>query len=204
MAEAPNAGTLWARVLLDELARCGVRHLVISPGSRSTPLVLAAARDPRFRMVAQVDERAAGFLALGVGKGTGVPAAAITTSGTAVANLLPAVVEAAQSETPLLVLTADRPPHLRGADANQAIDQVHIFGRYPRFFRELSPYPVTPATLRHLRQVACEAVSAAVGSPAGPVHLNLPFTKPLEPVPVSGDGVESVRSVRRGAQMGSP
>ena len=201
---APNANTLWARSLLDELARCGVRHLVVAPGSRSTPLVLAAAGDPRFQMIAQVDERAAGFLALGVGKGTGVPAAVITTSGTAVANLLPAVVEAAQSETPLLILSADRPPHLRGADANQAIDQVHLFGRYPRFFRELSPYPVTPATLRHLRQVACEAVAHAVGAPAGPVHLNLPFTKPLEPVPVAGEGVEAVAAEAGGRGGGLP
>ena len=201
---APNAGTLWARVLLDELARCGVRHLVVSPGSRSSPLVLAAARDTRFEMVAQVDERSAGFLALGVGKATGTPAAVITTSGTAVANLLPAVVEAAQSETPLLLLTADRPPHLRGADANQAIDQVHLFGRYARFFRELSPYPVTPETLRHLRQTAAQAVAQAVGGPAGPVHLNLPFTKPLEPVPVPADGTDAVGAQAEGREDGAP
>ena len=182
-----NRNELWARVLLDELARAGVRHAVVAPGSRSTPLVLALASDSRFRTTVQVDERSAGFLALGVGKATGVPAAVITTSGTAVANLLPAVVEASQSEVPLLVLTADRPPRLRGADANQAIDQVHLFGRATRLFQELSPADVSDPTLRHLRGVANRAVAAAMGDPAGPVHLNVAFEKPLEPVPVPGD-----------------
>jgi len=182
-----NRNQLWARVLLDELARAGVREVVVSPGSRSTPLVLAAAADPRLRLAVQVDERSAGFLALGIGKGTGRPAAVITTSGTAVANLLPAVVEAAQSETPLIVLSADRPPRLRGADANQAIDQVHLFGRYVRLFQELGPGVISDRTLRHLRAVGSRAVAAAVGDPAGPVHLNLPFDKPLEPASVPGD-----------------
>ncbi len=181
-----NRNELWARVLLDELARAGVRELTVSPGSRSTPLVLAAAADRRFRMVVQLDERSAGFFALGVGKATGRPAGVITTSGTAVANLHPAVVEASQSEVPLLLLTADRPPHLRGADANQAIDQTHIFGRYVRGFHELSPAEVSESTLRHLRSSAARAVAQATGDPAGPVHLNLPFSKPLEPAPEPG------------------
>jgi 2-succinyl-5-enolpyruvyl-6-hydroxy-3-cyclohexene-1-carboxylate synthase len=184
---ARNRNELWARTLLDELARAGVRHVVVSPGSRSAPLVLAVAADARFRTAVQVDERSAGFLALGVGKGTGHPAAVITTSGTAVANLLPAVVEAAQSEVPLLLLTADRPPRLRGADANQAIEQPGIFGSYVRLFQELSPAEVSDRALRHLRGVANRAVAAAVGAPAGPVHLNLAFEKPLEPVAVPGD-----------------
>jgi 2-succinyl-5-enolpyruvyl-6-hydroxy-3-cyclohexene-1-carboxylate synthase len=184
---ARNRNELWARALLDELARAGVRHLVVAPGSRSTPVVLAAAADRRFRTAVQVDERSAAFLALGVGKGTGIPAAVVTTSGTAVANLLPAVVEAAQSEVPLLVLSADRPPRLRGADANQAIEQPGIFGRYLRFEAELSPAELSDRTLRHLREVANRAVAAAVGAPAGPVHLNLPFEKPFEPVSVPGD-----------------
>jgi len=184
---ARNRNELWARALLDELARSGVRHIVVAPGSRSTPLVLAAAADPRFRTAVQVDERSAGFLALGVGKGTGVPAAVITTSGTAVANLLPAVVEAFQAEVPLLLLTADRPPRLRGADANQAIEQPHIFGRYTRLFQELAPTEISDRALRHLRATASRAVAAAIGDPAGPVHLNLAFEKPLEPVSVPGD-----------------
>ena len=184
---AANRNQLWGRVLLDELVRAGLEHIVLSPGSRSTPLVLAAARDQRLRLTTQIDERSAGFLALGVGKATGNPAAVITTSGTAVANLLPAVVEAAQSETPLLVLTADRPPWLRGADANQTIQQHGIFGDYVRLFEELFPGDVRERALRHLRSVACRATAAALGDPSGPVHLNLPFAKPLGPTHVSGD-----------------
>jgi len=184
---ARNRNELWGRVLMDELARSGVRHIVVSPGSRSAPLVLAAAADPRFRLVVQIDERSGAFFALGVGKATGSPAVVVTTSGTAVANLLPAVVEAAQSETPLVVLTADRPPRLRGADANQTIEQPGIFGDYVRFFSELTPDGVSETTLRHLRAVVARAVAAAVGGSAGPVHLNVPFEKPLEPVPVPGD-----------------
>jgi 2-succinyl-5-enolpyruvyl-6-hydroxy-3-cyclohexene-1-carboxylate synthase len=190
--DARNRNELWATALLDELSRAGVREIVVAPGSRSAPLVLAAAGDDRFRVTLQVDERSAGFLALGVGKASGVPAAVITTSGTAAANLLPAVVESAQSESPLLLLTADRPPRLRGADANQAIDQIHLFGRYVRLFQELSPAELSTATLRHLRSVAARAVAVATGDPAGPVHLNLPFEKPLEPTLVPGDVPEAL------------
>ncbi|MEX2530649.1 MAG: 2-succinyl-5-enolpyruvyl-6-hydroxy-3-cyclohexene-1-carboxylic-acid synthase [Gemmatimonadota bacterium] len=183
---ARNRNELWATVLVEEIARAGVREVVVCPGSRSTPLVLAVAAHPALRVVPHLDERSAGFFALGIGKATGRPAAVVTTSGTAVANLLPSVVEAAQSEAPLLLLTADRPPHLRGADANQAIVQPGIFGAYPRFEAELVPDP-TPEGLLHLRQVACRAVAEALGAPAGPVHLNVPFRKPLEPTRVEGD-----------------
>ncbi len=181
-----NRNELWATVLVEEIARAGVREVVVCPGSRSTPLVFAVAAHPALRTVAHLDERSAGFFALGIGKATGRPAAVVTTSGTAVANLLPAVVEAAQSEAPLLLLTADRPPHLRGADANQAIVQPGIFGVYPRYEAELLPDP-TAEGLLHLRQVACRAVAEARGAPGGPVHLNFPFRKPLEPVRVEGD-----------------
>jgi len=197
---ARNRNELWAIVLLDELARGGVQEIIVSPGSRSTPLVLAAAQDPRFRLSVQIDERSAGFLALGVGKGTGRPAAVITTSGTAVANLLPAVVEGAQSETPLLLLTADRPAKLRGADANQTIDQVGIFGGYLRFEAELSPAELSEEALRHLRMTAARALAAAIGDPGGPVHLNLPFDKPLEPIELPG---ELPGGMAAGATLGS-
>lgn len=184
---ARNRNELWAGVLMDELARTGLRHVVVAPGSRSTPLVLAAANHPSLEVRVDIDERSAAFFCLGVGKASGRPAAVITTSGTAAANLLPAVVEAAQSEVPLLLLTADRPPRLRGADANQAIDQERLFGRYPCFYHELSPATISGGTLRHLRSVACRAMAHARGHPGGPVHLNLPFDRPLEPTPVPGD-----------------
>lgn len=176
------ANTVWARAFIDELARSGVTEAVVAPGSRSTPLVMALARDERVRVRVHLDERSAAFFALGIGKASGRPAAVVTTSGTAVANLLPAVVEASQAGVPLLVLTADRPHRLRGADANQAIDQVGIFGGYPRAFHEMAPPSMDGPALRHLRSVACRAVAATMGSDAGPVHVNFPFDKPLEPV----------------------
>ena len=183
--------TLWARALVDELARAGLREVVIAPGSRSTPLVMAFAGDERIRTRVHLDERSAGFFALGVGKVTGRPAAVVTTSGTAVANLYPAVVEASQAGVPLLLLSADRPPRLRGADANQAIDQVAIFGRYPRAFHELPPPSADEGALRHLRVVASRAYAETVGADSGPVHVNLPFAKPLEPrEPAEGTGTE--------------
>jgi 2-succinyl-5-enolpyruvyl-6-hydroxy-3-cyclohexene-1-carboxylate synthase len=172
----------WASAFLDELARCGVREICIAPGSRSTPLVLAAASDERFWTTSVVDERSAGFLALGMGKATGLPAAVITTSGTAGANLFPAVIEASQGEVPLLVLTADRPHRLRDTDANQAMDQIRLFGTFPRMFVEVAPANLADGELTHLRAQACRAVAKAKGPSAGPVHLNFPFEKPLEPL----------------------
>ncbi|MBT8488977.1 MAG: 2-succinyl-5-enolpyruvyl-6-hydroxy-3-cyclohexene-1-carboxylic-acid synthase [Gemmatimonadetes bacterium] len=181
------ANTLWARAFVDELARCGVGEAIVAPGSRSTPLVMALAGEERIRVRVHLDERSAAFFALGVGKASGRPAAVVTTSGTAVANLLPAVVEASQAGVPLLLLTADRPHRLRGADANQAIDQVGIFGSYPRAFHEIAPPSVDGPALRHLRSVACRAVAKATGPDAGPVHLNFPFDKPLEPTEPPSD-----------------
>jgi 2-succinyl-5-enolpyruvyl-6-hydroxy-3-cyclohexene-1-carboxylate synthase len=182
-----DRNSVWADALLQELARSGVRELCVAPGSRSTPLVLAAARADAFRLRVFLDERSAAFFALGVGKGSGMPAAVVTTSGTAVANLLPAVVEACQSETPLLLLTADRPHHLRDSDANQAISQPGIFGAFTRAAWDLPQPRVDGPALLHLRAVADRAVAAALGAPAGPVHLNLPFDKPLEPSEDAGD-----------------
>lgn len=180
--------TLWARAFTDELARAGLRDVVVAPGSRSTPLVLALAADARFRIRVHLDERSAGFFALGVGKATGRPAAVVTTSGTATANLLPAVVEAAQGETPLLVLTADRPPRLRDSDANQAIDQVRLYGGYAKASFDAAPPTREGPALRHLRGLAARAVLEASEDPAGPVHVNLPFDKPLEPVGETPEG----------------
>jgi len=182
-----NSNALWAGAFVDELARIGVREICVSPGSRSTPLVLAAARDGRFRMFSIVDERSAGFFALGMGKASGRPAVVITTSGTAGANVYPAVIEASQGEVPLLVLTADRPHRLRDTDGNQAMDQLRLFGTFPRAFFELELPRLDGPSLRHLRGLAGRAVSLALGPPRGPVHLNFPFEKPLEPGPIPGD-----------------
>ncbi len=176
-----DLNALWAGVFLDELARSGVQEICVAPGSRSTPLVLAAASDPRFRVTSVVDERSAGFLALGMGKASGVPAAVITTSGTAGANLYPAVIEASQGEVPLLVLTADRPHRLRDTDGNQAMDQLRLFGAFPRMFTEVALPRLSEGDLKHLRALACRAVALAQGPAPGPVPLTFPFEKPLEP-----------------------
>jgi len=176
-----NPVTLWARTLVDEFVRVGLREVCVAPGSRSTPLVLALARRPELTLRVHLDERSAAFYALGWGKASGRPAAVVTTSGTAVANLTPAVVEADASDTPLLLLTADRPPRLRGQDANQTVDQVRIFGSAARASVDVRPPSGEEVELRALRRLVDRAMADAIGDPAGPVHLNLPFDKPLEP-----------------------
>ncbi|MBL0174913.1 MAG: 2-succinyl-5-enolpyruvyl-6-hydroxy-3-cyclohexene-1-carboxylic-acid synthase [Ignavibacteria bacterium] len=177
----PNLNTLWARVFVNELARCGLRHAVISPGSRSTPLVLAFAAHPDITDHSVLDERAAGFFALGLAKGSGAPVAVLCTSGTAAANLLPAVCEASLARVPLLVLTADRPARLRDAGAPQTMDQARLFGTHTRCFRDMPQPSADEHALRALRSTACDALAHAAGDESGPVHLNFPFDKPLEP-----------------------
>ncbi len=184
---APNRNTAWAAAFVDELARAGLRHACVAPGSRSTPLVLALAGQARIRTTVHLDERSAAFFALGIGKASGRPAVVVTTSGTATANLLPAVMEADASRAPLLVLTADRPAFLRGTDANQTVDQLGLFGGRVRLFHEVAAPEVSDRPLRYVRALAGRALGAALGPPAGPVHLDFPFAKPLEPTPVEGD-----------------
>jgi 2-succinyl-5-enolpyruvyl-6-hydroxy-3-cyclohexene-1-carboxylate synthase len=167
------------RAFVDELVRSGVRHACTSPGSRSTPLVLALVRDGRLRVHSHVDERAAAFFALGVAKATGTPAAITCTSGTAAANFLPAVVEAHEAGVPLIVLTADRPPELREVGAGQAVDQLKLYGDATRWFFEVGTHAADAEPW--LRALACRAVHAATGSAGrpGPVHLNFPLREPL-------------------------
>lgn len=173
--------TLWVGAIIDELVRGGVTRFVVCPGSRSTPLALAVARHPGARVWLQLDERSAGFFALGLGKQSGLPAALICTSGTAAANFLPAVAEADLARVPLIVLTADRPPELRDNGAPQTIDQIRIYGPRARWFSDLPTPGDTPDLLRYARSVAGRAIAASLGAPAGPVHLNLPFREPLVP-----------------------
>ena len=184
-----NPSTALATVLVDELLRCGVREAVLAPGSRSTPLALAlhdADAEGRLRLHVRIDERSAGFLALGLAKASQAPVPVVTTSGTAAANLHPAVLEADQSAVPLVVLTADRPPELRATGANQTIDQVKLFGSSVRLFAEVgTPEPVSGQTA-YWRALAARAVAAALGTLSrdpGPVHLNLAFREPLVPDP---------------------
>jgi len=184
-----NRNTYWAHMLVDELWRAGLRAVVIAPGSRSTPLALAFASQPGLSVFVHPDERGAAFYALGLGVESGQPAAVLCTSGTAAANFYPAVVEAHQSQIPLLVLTADRPPELRDSGSNQTIDQVKLFGSYVRWAVEAPLPEAAPKanTLQALRSLASRALAATQAPQPGPVHINLPFRKPLEPTPVPAD-----------------
>ena len=184
MKGAPNPNTLWFTLLVEELCRQGCSTFCVAPGSRSTPLALAAARHPRVRLVTCLDERALGFFALGHGRGSGRPACVVTTSGTAVAELLPSVVEASLQGVPLLLLTADRPPELLDCGANQTVDQTKIFGSYIRWENTLPP-PDDRLPARLYLSAAAHAVARARGASPGPVHLNLPFREPLVPSEVS-------------------
>lgn len=179
--ELPVGGSFeWAAHMVLALYECGVRHAVISPGSRSTPLTMAFAGHPGMQTHVVLDERSAAFMALGIGKAADRPSALVCTSGTAAANYLPALWEARNSGTPMVVLTADRPPSLRGTGASQTLDQLKLYGEAAVFFHECGEPQPDPAAIRRLRRAARQAVSDAV-TLGGPAHLNLPFRKPFEP-----------------------
>jgi 2-succinyl-5-enolpyruvyl-6-hydroxy-3-cyclohexene-1-carboxylate synthase len=192
-----NPSTAFATVVVDELIRSGVREAVLAPGSRSAPLALALAaadREGRLRLHVRIDERTAGFLALGLIRGTGLPVPVVTTSGTAVANLYPAVLEASHSGLPLIVLSADRPPELRGSGANQTTDQLKVFGSAVRLFHEIGTPTKQLGQVAYWRSQIARAVSVAVGARTfdpGPVQLNCPLVEPLVPTE-DGDWPESL------------
>jgi 2-succinyl-5-enolpyruvyl-6-hydroxy-3-cyclohexene-1-carboxylate synthase len=181
---------LLLRAFVDELARCGLAGACTSPGSRSTPLVLTLARQPGLQTWSHVDERVAGFFALGVAKQSGRPAAVACTSGTAAAHYLPAVIEAREARVPLVVLTADRPPELREVGAGQTIDQLKLYGDAAKWFFEVGTHRATPERLRWMRQLAFRAYETAVSGRPGGVHLNFALREPLvldEPLPPADD-----------------
>jgi len=185
-AYAPNLNHAWSRLLIDELVRLGAGCFVLSPGSRSTPLTAAVAQHPRAPHIMHFDERGAGFYALGRAKAEGRPAVLICTSGSAAANYWPAIVEAAQSGVPLIVVTADRPPELLDCGANQAIDQTRLFGTYARTFHAL-PCPTLAIPAAAVLTTAAAAFAAATGTDPGPVHINCAFREPLAFEPDGAD-----------------
>jgi len=183
MTEAPrNLLTVWADRLLDALAAAGITDVVASPGSRSTPYLLAASRRADLTIHSVIDERAAGFFALGMARVTGRPPLLLCTSGTAPAHYYPAVIEASEAAIPLVILSADRPLALRGRGAPQTTDQVDLYGRHARHACDLGDPAPTDDALRGLVGAATRAVERALGPVPGPVQINAPAQKPLEPV----------------------
>ena len=181
--EKVNPNLVWARAVVGELAASGLRHAVIAPGSRSTPLVFAFNEQKNVRTYTLIDERSAAFFALGLAKASERPTALICTSGTAATNFYPAVVEAHQAGVPLLVLSADRPPELQNSGANQSIEQTRLYGSFALWSVNVALPEAEPSPLliRSLRTLAARAYATSTGSRPGVVHLNFPFRKPLEP-----------------------
>ena len=177
-----NTNSLWCSVIVETLARLGLRHAVVSPGSRSTPLTFAFAGHPQIEAIPVLDERSAAFFALGLARQHRCPTALVCTSGTAAANFLPAIIEAQESGVPLLVFTADRPPELRECASGQAIDQQKLYGAHVNFYHELAVPGAKLELLRYARQTAVHAFERTLFPFAGPVHLNAPFRDPLPPV----------------------
>lgn len=203
--DAANPSHALALVLVDELARGGVTDAVLAPGSRSTALAMAFHDDPRIRLHVEIDERSAAFLALGIARVTGRPAPVVVTSGSAVANLHPAVVESDTGHVPLLLLTADRPPELRHTGANQAIEQAGLFARSTRWQVDLGVPEDREGANALWRSSACRAIAAALGdgqAPAGPVQVDLPFREPT--VPLVDDGRSTVPGPYAASLEGRP
>ncbi|MFM7191178.1 MAG: 2-succinyl-5-enolpyruvyl-6-hydroxy-3-cyclohexene-1-carboxylic-acid synthase, partial [Microcystaceae cyanobacterium] len=177
-----TVNTLWSSVLAETLARLGLETAVLCPGSRSSPLTLALAQHPRIHTLAILDERSAAFFALGRARYSQKPVVLVCTSGTAAANFFPAIIEAKESQVPLIVLTGDRPPELRHCHAGQTIDQVKLYGHYPQWQTELAPPAADPEQLRYLRQTLVYAWERSLLPQKGVVHVNCPFREPLAPM----------------------
>ena len=181
----PGIKYLWANLIVEEFVRNGITLFCTSPGSRNSPLVIAVADNPDASAIVHLDERASAFYALGYGKAGGTPAALISTSGTAVANYFPAIIEASHSATPMIILSADRPVELRDTGANQTIDQVKIYGSHVRWSFDL-PSPTREISPKFVLTTIDQAVYRARRSPCGPVHINCQFAEPLTPGPDEG------------------
>jgi 2-succinyl-5-enolpyruvyl-6-hydroxy-3-cyclohexene-1-carboxylate synthase len=195
-----NPSTALARVIVDELVRCGVTEAVLAPGSRSAPLALALYAEERIRLHVRIDERSAAYLAIGLARGSNKPVPVVCTSGTAAAAMHPAVLEADLGNVPLIVLTADRPPELRGTGASQTVDQLGLFGRAVRLFAEVGVPEAVVGQVAYWRSLVGRAVTTAAGTAAGgPVHLNLAFREPLVP-----DGDRSWPEPLAGRGRGAP
>jgi 2-succinyl-5-enolpyruvyl-6-hydroxy-3-cyclohexene-1-carboxylate synthase len=176
-----NRNYFWAETFINELSSIGVKYACISPGSRNTPLTLAIADNKKIKPFVHIDERCSAFFALGIAKATDTPVVIVSTSGTAAAELYPAIIEAYQQRVPLIVCTADRPPELLNTGANQTINQNNLYKNHIRWYFDIGlPEPI-PRRIRHIKAIAKRAVYESLVRSKGPVHLNFPFRKPFEP-----------------------
>lgn len=186
-SQPANTQTQWVRLIVESLIGGGAHDFVISPGSRSTPLVAAILDSPTARTTLVIDERVAAFVALGQARASGRPSVLVCTSGTAPAHYYPALIEASHSCVPLIVLSADRPSELQGNGAPQTIDQHHLFGRHVRLFIDFGVPESSVRGLRGAQRKVAQGLTAAVYPVPGPVHFNVPARKPLEPQPTATD-----------------
>ncbi len=176
-----NRNHIWSTIFFNQLSALGVKYACISPGSRSTPIIYSLSKNKKIKCFIHVDERSSAFFALGLAKATNSPVLVVTTSGTAVAELYPAIIEAYQQRTPLIICTADRPPELIGTGANQTINQHNIFRNHIRWFRDLGLPSISETGFYYLQKIAVKAFRVSQSEDRGPVHINFPFDKPLEP-----------------------
>ena len=194
--DTAKANILWGATTVETLVRLGARYAVVSPGSRSTPLTLAFAEHPRLEAIPVLDERSAAFFALGLAQRTGLPTILVCTSGTAVANFFPALIEAHYNRVPLLVFTADRPPEMHQCSALQTIEQQNIFGKYPNASYQMALPSSDPSLLRYLRQTLVQAWEQSCFPKPGPVHLNFPFREPFLP-----ERIENIAKIKADFDM---
>ena len=200
-----NRNYAFACAFVDELARCGLRHVCICPGSRSSPLAISFVRNQAIKTWVHLDERSASFFALGIARALGEPVALVCSSGTATANFFPAMIEAHQNSVPLLALTADRPPELMEWGALQTADQAGMYGSHTKWSANMPAPEATADLMASVRSTACRAFYTAAAAPEGPVHINFPFREPLEPVSCPTDFPEStVGEAWRGRTDGKP
>jgi 2-succinyl-5-enolpyruvyl-6-hydroxy-3-cyclohexene-1-carboxylate synthase len=185
MGTAAELQTQWARLVIDSFVQAGVVDAIISPGSRSTPFVIAALEHDELRCLSALDERSGAHYALGQARSTLFPSLLLCTSGSAPANYFPAVIEASEAGVPLIVLSADRPPELHGCGSNQTTDQIGLYGKKVRFFANLGEPRDDALSLRAARRLVAQAVSEALGVKPGPVHVNAQARRPLEPAPAN-------------------
>ncbi|GBD91858.1 2-succinyl-5-enolpyruvyl-6-hydroxy-3-cyclohexene-1-carboxylate synthase [bacterium BMS3Abin04] len=176
-----NRNFLWAQIFVEQLSKSGVKYASISPGSRSTPLTLAFSENSKIKTFVNIDERTSGFFALGLANKTNSPVAVVTTSGTATANLYPAIIEAFQQRIPLIVCTADRPPEMQNCGANQTINQQNIYANHIRYFANIGLPSLSMNKINRLKKITHTAVQNSLIFKRGPIHLNFPFRKPFEP-----------------------